>query len=50
MEKIGEKINSVLFAQNHTAKWLAEFVKTIVCNLDYDFFKDLSDEVFQQER
>lgn len=71
MEKIGEKIKSVLFAQNHTAKWLAEqipcertnvydifkrsdinvnLLKQLSAILDYDFFKDLSNEVFPNER
>lgn len=67
MKPIGQKIKDVLFAQNHTAKWLSEqipcertnvydifkrtdinvnLLKQLSVILNYDFFKDLSNEVF----
>lgn len=38
MEKIGERIKMALFAQNHTAKWLAEQLPCERTNV-YDIFK-----------
>jgi hypothetical protein len=38
MEKIGERIKKVLFAQNHTAKWLSEQIPCERTNV-YDIFK-----------
>lgn len=70
MEKIGEKVKKVLFAQNRTAKWLAEqipcertnvydifkrtdinvnLLKQLSIILNYDFFQDISDEIFSKK-
>lgn len=71
MERIGEKIKAVLFAQHHSAKWLSEqipcertnvydifkrtdinvnLLKQLCVILNYDFFADLSKEVFPQKK